>query len=114
CAAAHRGGSVFFVAAIVEDWCISYDLGHGADMGAFIGRHDLHALRVAAALADVRHRHADQDTRGGDAHDLVVVLDDLSAHDRAVLLRDLHRDEAEAVAVLPAIFLQRRALAEAL
>src|SRR5438046_898373 len=45
-----------------------------------------HALSGAAHYADLRHRGADEDTAGGDEHDLVLLLDQHGADDAPVAL----------------------------
>src|SRR5215217_96277 len=76
------------------------------DALVFRDAHELHALRVAAGLADAFHRGADGLTAVGDEHDFIAGLDHGDAHDGAVAVAALDEDDAFTAAVLLAELLE--------
>ena len=60
--------------------------GHGRYLVAFVRRDELDAGGVAAGVADVADRRADDDAALGDEHELLVGVDDAQADDVAGLV----------------------------
>src|SRR4051812_33617776 len=105
--------AVTAIAAVASEHVALFNPLQASKFLALVERDERHALRRAAHLADLRHAGTDEHAAGRYEHDLVVVVHQHGAHQRAVPFGNLNGDHALAAASVAGGLSDRGTLAAA-